>query len=215
MKNFLTISDVFIIESLPAENPHDGKLLFDVLKMMGKNPIYRKVKDADDFENALNDYKQSKYRFLHISCHGNKSQVFFEEGMVDYLGFGNLFANHSLPVTRIFFSACCLGNQALSKAIITANKAVHSIVAPTQKIPFDLALIAWSTFYVKAFGWNRDGISENTILMTMRQIANLFLLDFDVSSLHTDNMKIYSFPIIPEKHILQKARKPIIIPMES
>ena len=183
--------------------------------MMGKNPIYRKVKDADDFENALNDYKQSKYRFLHISCHGNKSQVFFEEGMVDYLGFGNLFANHSLPVTRIFFSACCLGNLALSKAIITANKAVHSIVAPTQKIPFDLALIAWSSFYVKAFGWNKDGISENTILMTMRQIANLFLLDFDVSSLHTDNMKIYSFPIIPEKHILQKARKPIIIPMES
>ena len=207
----LTKADVFIIESLPDTDPHDGKVLSDVLTMMGKKPIYRKVKDVDDFEASLEEYKNSKYRFLHISCHGNESQIFFENGMVDYLGFGNLFANHRLPVTRIFFSACCLGNPDLAKAIISSNTAIHSVTAPRNSIAFTCSLVSWSVFYTKAFRWNKDGISEETILMTMRQISNLLLTEFSVSSLHANTMKIHTFTIIPEKHILKAAQKPSIV----
>lgn len=207
----LTNPEVFIIESLPDADPHDGKVLFDILTMMGKKPIYREVKDADDFEVALEEYKVSQYRFLHISCHGNESQIAFKNGMVDYLGFGNLFANHRLPVTRIFFSACCLGNPDLAKAIISSNTAIHSVTAPRHPIAFTCSLVSWSVFYTKAFNWNENGISEKTILMTMRQISNLMLTEFNVSSLHTETMKIHTFAIIPEKHILKAAQRPSII----
>lgn len=209
----LTQSEVFIIESLPDTHPHEGENLCAILQMMKKTPIYRSVKNADEFEKAIDEYKNSQYRYLHISCHGDKSLICFaDKSYVDYLGFGHLFVKdvHPLPMTRIFFSACCLGNPELSKIIMSSNPAIHSIVAPRKRIPFSTALAVWSTFYVKAFSWNQRGISEKTILMTMRQISNLFLTEFNVSSLHTDKMQMFSYPVIPEKHILSAARKPKI-----
>ena len=134
MSQPITVPDVFIIESLPDQDPHDGKILADMLRLAGKNPIYYTCKDSDSFTAGLKIFAASQYRFLHLSCHGTADSVKFQSGeILDYMAFSSLFEGIKLNVTRLFFSACELGNQNLSLELFKKNKSLYSFVAPCRK----------------------------------------------------------------------------------
>ena len=121
-----TVPDVFIIESLSEQDPHDGKILADMLRLAGKNPIYYRCKDSDSFIAGLKIFAASKYRFLHLSCHGTSDSIKFQSGeTLDYMAFSSLFEGLKLNVTRIFFSACELGNPNLSLDFLLYEPVSH------------------------------------------------------------------------------------------
>src|SRR4051812_29448548 len=68
-----TVPEVFIIESLELEDEEEGRegaVLAAVLKMCGKNPLYYYIRTEAELEMLAGKFKESGYRYLHISCHG-------------------------------------------------------------------------------------------------------------------------------------------------
>ena len=200
MPQSTTIPDVFIIESLPEQNPHDGKILADMLRLPGKNPIYYTCKDSDSFVAGLRVFAASQYRFLHISCHGTIDSIRFQSGqMLDYMAFSSLFEGIKLNVTRLFFSACELGNQNLSLELFKKNKAVYSFIAPCQPISFSNALAIWCSFYIAMFDISSSKMRETVIINKLDKILQVFEAEFHVS-LHKTSLKEmwhYKLPTLP------------------
>lgn len=205
----LTRSDVFIIESLPETDPHDGKILCDALKFSNKTPRYCSVQNSDEFENALLQFQDSNYRYLHISCHGERDRVSFADGgWSDDRDFAGMFHSLSLPVVRVFFSACLLGRKDFSEKIIRANSAIHSIVAPCPKVKFTLSLAFWIAFYTTIFDRDSDRMSIKNILDAVRSNTDHFGFPCYVSCFHPDKHKILHYTVRSKESILRYARRP-------
>lgn len=70
------LPDVYIIESLDPDDEGNGRFegvfLSHVLRLHGKQPKYQYVRTRDDFEEAVQAFGDSNYRYLHLSCHGNR-----------------------------------------------------------------------------------------------------------------------------------------------
>lgn len=195
-----TVPDVFIIESLSEQDPHDGKILADMLRLAGKNPIYYRCKDSDSFIAGLKIFAASKYRFLHLSCHGTSDSIKFQSGeTLDYMAFSSLFEGLKLNVTRIFFSACELGNPNLSLELFKKNKSLYSFVAPCQPITFGNALAIWCSFYIAMFDISSSSMKETDIINKLDKIIQVFEAKFHVSRHNTQlkEMWHYNLPTSP------------------
>jgi hypothetical protein len=59
--------EVFIVESLGANDEREGKIIRSILRMGGKSPVYRYVKTMEGLEDAIAEFHVSDYRYLHIS----------------------------------------------------------------------------------------------------------------------------------------------------
>ena len=144
----MSLAEVFIIESLDFDNEEsqkDGLILYQALKMYNKKPIYYYVRTRKEFEKVLEFFKTSKYRYLHLSCHGSKSQVSLTLDTLEFVDFGTLITPF-LDYRRLFVSSCELVNSAFAKQIFPLCEC-HSIVGPSQKIKFTSANISWMSFY--------------------------------------------------------------------
>lgn len=64
-------AEVFIVESLGKDDEREGRIIESILRMGGKHPVYRFVKTRDELEDVIEEFHASKYRYLHISSHGN------------------------------------------------------------------------------------------------------------------------------------------------
>lgn len=199
MPQSTTIPDVFIIESLPEQNPHDGKILADMLRLAGKNPIYYTCNDSDSFTAGLRIFATSQYRFLHVSCHGRVDSIILSNEILDYMAFSSLFEGIKLNVTRLFFSACELGNQNLSLELFKKNKALYSFVAPCQPISFGNALAIWCSFYIAMFDISSSKMKETVIINKLDKILQVFEAEFHVSLHKTSSKEMwhYKLPTLP------------------
>ena len=67
--------EVFILESLTFEDEKaqrfEGRILADVLHLSGKKPIYYYFRTKSELERLVKIFAASKYRYLHLSCHGS------------------------------------------------------------------------------------------------------------------------------------------------
>lgn len=192
-----TVPDVFILESLPDSEHHDGKILAEVLRTAGKNPIYLTVDDSKTFTDGMRIFVASRYRFLHISCHGKTDSVTFKTGeIIDYKEFAGLFKDISINVTRLFFSACDLGNCNLSKEIFNVNRSFYSIAAPCQPITFGNALAIWTSFYIAMFDINSKKMKETDIISTLTSIIRVFNADFHFTRHNTVARKLLHYKLL-------------------
>src|SRR5450759_2550558 len=80
----ITQPETFILESLNHEDEIatrlDGKLLFEVLKLHGKNPRYYYFRTQRELIEFAKIFRESGYRYLHLSCHGSKAIVQYTFG---------------------------------------------------------------------------------------------------------------------------------------
>ena len=147
---------VFIIESLPAEDVNnmrmDGKVLERQLKLTGQEPIYRVALNLGDLRKSVEEFSQTNYRFLHISCHGKSTGVILAANPngESFKEFSSCFAGF-VGSARITFSACKLGNKAFYEEFYKQNKGVHSLIAPVSDLPFQRGSIFWAAYYTKLF----------------------------------------------------------------
>jgi len=174
-------SEVFIIESGSladeANGMLEGEALATVLRMCGKHPLYYKLRTVTELAHAAKLFKQSKYRYLHVSTHGTSTEVCLTLERLSYAHFGEIFAK-SLVLRRLFVSACEVGNKSFVQAVAANNKGMHSVLCPSDRIRFDKAIAFWAAFYVLAFDASDQGISHETLTSTVEKARCLLGLKF-------------------------------------
>lgn len=181
----MTQPEVFIIESLSKEDEaahrYEGQRLADILRLSGKNPKYVYFQSKAEIPHLLALYRQSDYRFLHVSCHASATTLLTTNDEIPYTALGPLFKGY-LKLRRVFFSACEVGNELFSECLASTNKGMHSIAAPAEKIYFDHAAAIWGAFYVSAFTNSVDGMTHADISQRLSLLCSLFPVDFHFST---------------------------------
>ncbi|HCS41010.1 MAG TPA: hypothetical protein DIW44_15700 [Anaerolineaceae bacterium] len=184
-----SIPEVFIIESLQQGDFREGILIKKILKLGGRNAKHKYVISKNDFLDAVQEFESLNYRYLHISSHGNKNQLFFEFGGMDFLDFGRIVNPH-LEGKRVFISACEAVNEVdnrLATTLIRDGKCV-SVIGFEKPIRFDLAALFWSNFYFLAFedkdqNQTKIKITRRIILKNLKNLSKLFSLNVNYYSL--------------------------------
>jgi hypothetical protein len=172
-----SVPEVFIVESLELADERkerrEGEVLAAVLRMCGKNPLYYYIRTRAELELIAELFKNSGYRYLHISCHGGMTSLETTLDSVSYKEFAKIFAG-KLKNRRLFVSACSAGNRPFAELVRSRNKGVISVAAPSNDIQFDHAVAFWSSFYVKTFSLNARSMNSDRIAAVLRPLAALF-----------------------------------------
>ena len=173
----LTKPETFILESLDHEDELatrlDGKLLFDVLKLQGKNPKYYYFRTQRELVEFAKLFRESGYRYLHLSCHGSEEIVRYTFGESTYAAFADIF-DRKLHNRRLFVSGCNLGNMDFAKAIFAKNGGMYSVTAPTKKVFFDQSISFWSAFYYMMHAWDSTAMKKKRLNQVLTQLSTIF-----------------------------------------
>ncbi len=172
-----TEPEVFIIESLSIEDEirgrFGGKALRDNLRIAGQRPGYIYVRDTKEFEDAIELYRHSSYRFLHISAHGSLSGLATTLEVISNQEFAQI-CKSKLRNRRVFFSSCEVGSGMLGVLLHGQNKGIHSVVAPLDKILFGVSSAFWTALYIRAITINPFGMNGNTLKPILEKLCDLF-----------------------------------------
>ena len=181
MTKTTTIPDVYIIESLDWDDEdqdrYEGRLLAEMLTLSGKNPIYRYVRTSQEFEHFFEDFCDSDYRYLHISCHGNVTAISTTFGEISFSDLADMMKG-KLKNKRLFLSACETVNADFADVMIPASHC-NSVIGPATKLYTNDALIFWSSFYHLIFKENPVRMNMKIIKSTLKSLLKLHKgLDF-------------------------------------
>ncbi len=172
----MTEPSVFIIESLTFEDEQkerfEGKFLSHILKLGGIKTQYFYIRTKKEFKEVLNKFYDSKYRYLHISCHGDRKSLAFTLDDITHEEFGQLTEVY-LYKKRLFLSACSATNRHLAEKVIPKSSC-FSVIGPASDIAFDDAAIIWASFYHLIFKANGRAMKRNDILPTLKTLVKTF-----------------------------------------
>lgn len=172
-----TEPEVFIIESLSVADEiverFEGRALRDTLRITGQRPAYYYVRTAAELAAALELFRHSGYRFLHLSLHGSVESVFTTLEEIANTDFADMCAG-KLKNRRIFFSACEIGSGSLNLLLPRENKGMYSIAAPLDKITFGIACAFWTAFYTKVLNDNPFGMEVAKLKIVLKQLCTFF-----------------------------------------
>ncbi|WP_395449810.1 hypothetical protein ACHMW7_08335 [Aminobacter sp. UC22_36] len=137
---------------------------------------YRYVRTRDEFEEALEAYKRSNYRYLHISAHGeaegltltNQEDIDFDELAI--------LLKPCLKNRRLFLSVCSMVHDDFADEIISKT-GCYSVVGPTTDIYFRDAAVFWIAAYHLIFKADRNRIASRTLRIELGRVRDLFDLD--------------------------------------
>lgn len=176
-----TLADVYIIESLDPDDEGNGRLegvfLSHVLRLHGKSPIYQYVRNRKEFEKAVRAFGKSRYRYLHLSCHGDPEGLCTtNQEEIDFDELAQMLQPH-MKGRRLFVSACKMVHTDLAKAIIAAS-GCYSVVGPTQDIAFTDSAVVWAAVYHLAFSEDSDRITRSSLRAKLKDACALFDVSF-------------------------------------
>jgi hypothetical protein len=175
-----TIKALFIIESLEYEDEkssREGRILQQILRLSKEQVRYIYIRTEQELPFALKEFKRSRFRYLHFSCHGSPDTVALT---LDQLQFED-FAHEVRPYLRgrrLFFSACSVVNQQLA-AVILPGSGCHSLVGPKKDINMDDALMMWATFYHLVFRDGGDKLLGGKIRWALRRMRDTYGIGFE------------------------------------
>lgn len=173
----ITKPETFILESLSEDDESnqrlDGKVLYEVLRLQGKKPIYYYFRTQTELIKFSDIFRQSGYRYLHLSCHGNDAQVLFTFGQTDYDLFASIFEG-KLNHRRLFVSGCNLGNLDFAKAIFAKNGGMYSVTAPTKKVFFSQTTAFWPAFYYMMHAWDTTAMKKRRLEHVLQRLTQVF-----------------------------------------
>lgn len=135
----ITKPHFFIIESLnfddEREERFDGKFLYNYLKMLGKEPKYYYIRTKKELERVAEFFRESGYRYLYLSCHGNENHLFTTCEDISFIDFAEIFKK-KLEHRRIFISGCSLGRLEFAQSLYSTNGGMYTMTAPLKKVTF-------------------------------------------------------------------------------
>jgi hypothetical protein len=184
-----TIPEVFIIESLSpddvANERKEGDLIARILLTGGRNPEYRYVESREQFDEAIRNFADGNYRYLHISSHGAEDHFLFHFDVMDFNRFGSS-VRHLLENKRVFVSACETVNHENHELanVILRDTGCYSLIGSAEPINFDDAAMFWSTFYYLAYQ-NQDEeitIKRDLIVQLLKKLTDLYPVEMNYYS---------------------------------
>ena len=172
-----TKPETFILESLSEDDEGaqrlDGKVLYEVLRLQGKKPIYYYFRTQTELIRFAEIFQQSGYRYLHLSCHGNDTHLQFTFGQSDYAMFAQIFEG-KLNNRRLFISGCSLGNFEFAKAVFAKSTGMYSVTAPTRKVFFSQTTAFWPAFYYMMHAWDTSAMKKKRLQDVLARLAQVF-----------------------------------------
>lgn len=172
-----SVADVFIIESLDPDDEGNGRLegssISHVLRLHGKNPVYRYVRTRAQFRGAIREFERLEYRYLHISAHGHK------EGLVttnlDEISNAELaqYLNPALRGKRLFMSACSAVHEDMAAIMIPAT-GCSSVVGPRTDVSFTEAAVFWPAIYHLLFTQDSERVTRAALRSALGKVSVLF-----------------------------------------
>ncbi|MHC4691381.1 MAG: hypothetical protein ACYS67_01475 [Planctomycetota bacterium] len=168
--------EVFIIESLGIDdekkNLFEGRIISQILHLSNKQSIYYYIRTKAELKVVIDEFKKSKYRYLHLSCHGNPYAM---HTTIDEIPFNELqgILCPVLNENRLFLSACSMANKRLAREIF-GNSKCFSIVGPKKEVKFNDAAILWASFYHLMFKQNERVMKHAKVEENVRNVASMF-----------------------------------------
>jgi len=183
----MTKPEVFIIESLSFgdenENLYEGKIISQIIHLSDKESIYYYIRTKSELEEVLQLFWDSEYRYLHISCHGNRTSMSTTLDIIPFEELSELL-EPCLEGRRLFLSACSMTNRNLAKAVIPSSECL-SIIGPARTVNFNNAAILWSSFYHLMFRDNSKAMKSFTILQNLKNVAQMYKVPLNYYSKST------------------------------
>ena len=128
-------------------------------------------------------FAESRFRYLHIACHGRRGSFRLTYDKVPYRNFAQIIG----PVItdrRLFLSACEIAHDELAREIYKASRP-YSITGPTCKILFSDAAVIWASLYNLLFKHDPVIIKGRVIRKFLRDLCELY----DVTFAHFGRIK--------------------------
>jgi hypothetical protein len=189
----MTIADVFIVESLgfddEASKRFPGKFLTQILRMEGKKPLYYYIRTKKELEAVMDLFRESDYRYLHMSCHGNSGALSTTLDPIPFDKLGNIL-NPYLKKKRMFVAACSAVNSNIAKAIIP-HSGCYSVIGPIEDVYFGHAAIVYASFYHLMFELDRKKMKRTQMLHTLQKLVDTFNVPLDYFSISKNSPKGY------------------------
>lgn len=171
-----TLPYVFIIESLDFDDEknqaYEGEIISRILSMSNIEHRYYYIRTKREFEHFIDEFVESNYRYLHISCHGSEDKI---STTLDDIYFQDLelILGDKLDRKRLFLSSCLSTNESLAKSILP-NSECFSIIGPNEEINMDDAAIFWSSFYQKMFKDNDRYMQNDKVKEAIKSLKEFF-----------------------------------------
>ena len=144
-----TLPGTFIIESNQFDDEDDsrqeGQVLQEMLKLTGRPVLYRYIRTRMELAAVLNQFRDSRFRYLHLACHGTGSAIALTMENIHFATLAKLLVPY-LNDRRLFISACNSVRCALANPIFR-NSSCYSVIGPRGDITFSRAAISWASFY--------------------------------------------------------------------
>jgi hypothetical protein len=163
---------VFIIESLRSDDDFDGDILHQILEMSGINARYREADTVEDFQRLIEEFKSSAFRYLHLSCHADRTGLEIGGEEVTNERLAELLTG-GFDKKRLFMSACQGANRDLAKRVITESGAMSLIGTPVD-LYFNKSVLFWPSFYHIINELDTGKMTRKMLIATLQKCTDLF-----------------------------------------
>ncbi len=188
-------TDVFMIESMllddELENDIEGKLLTEMLRLGGKNPLYFYVRTKRELKEILRLFEKSEYRYLHLSCHGDPRAIDTTLDSITFEELGGILKPY-LCRKRLFMSSCATVNGRLARAVMKGSGCL-SVSGPIKDVDVDVAAIFWASFYHLLFRKDEKPTRDQDIRDILGRVTKLFGVSTRYYGIDSSTSKGYRF----------------------
>lgn len=123
-------------------------------------------------DGLIADFKASKFRYLHLSCHATTKWIEVGEKQVSNQELAGLLKG-GMTNKRLFMSACHGANFDLAKKVITDSGAMSLIGTPVI-LYFNKSVLFWPSFYHIMNEIDSRVMKRKVLISTLQRYTDLF-----------------------------------------
>ena len=172
-----TKPELFIIESLTLQDEkaerQEGDIISRILQLSGKTETqYYYIRTIRELGQIIDIFGKSKCRYLHISCHADRSGMSTTFDALVYSDLGKML-RPCLSNRRVFVSACQMASEGLAKELLP-NSGCYSLIGPKKSIAFDSAAAFWISFYHLMFKADEQKMIQANLKRRIAELSELY-----------------------------------------
>lgn len=177
-----TRPEVFIIESLRLKDEskgwQEGEIISRMLRLSGKTATrYFYIRTERELRKIVALFKRSEHRYLHISCHADRTGMATTFDSLTYAQLGEIL-RPALDGRRVFVSACEMANNKLARELL-GKTGCYSLIGPREAVDFDDAAAFWVAFYHLTFKANDQAMRVADLKPLLRELSALFEMEIN------------------------------------
>jgi len=172
---------VYIIESTKLvdeeENRKEGESLQSILRLTKRPVIYQYIRTEKELVKMLSQFRGTTFRYLHLACHGNRSEIALTLDSISLRRLADLLTPH-MDERRLFISACEGAQSSLATPLLNASSC-FSVAGPATDIDFDVAALVWASFYTLMSKTNPRVMKLAIIRKNLRSVCDFYKVSFN------------------------------------